>query len=295
MNFKTHLLLAAIFAPFFPIKAQSNLIAVTVHFETKIGNAVFGPDEMAGIAANFSDSVASISGTEIVLMLPAGGDFSIKPYLNENVKNGITTFDIVETRKHILGITLFSSPFQLFAADVTHDDTVTTYDLVGMSKVSIGVDTLFPFNTSWRFLAADFVFDSIKNPLKQGCPEAIEIANLQAPTTVNFIAVKIGDVQLAASTDTDGPVFRDKLEKLNLQFWPSPATGLVNFQFKLLASENVRLEVFDEKGKRVLTENRFFGAGPTVWPVDFSRLANGAYFACISTAGKRAVAKVVKG
>ena len=78
-------------------------------------------------------------------------DNYVRAYKNDDVRNGVTTLDIVLMRKHMLGLDLFDEPQQYIAADVTNDGEITTLDLVEIRKVVLAVWNEYRFNTSWRF------------------------------------------------------------------------------------------------------------------------------------------------
>ncbi len=121
-----------------------------------------------------------------------GKDFTITPTKNVNVKNGVSTYDIVMIQKHILGITSLESPYRYIAADVNKSGTITAYDIVQMRQVILEILPNFPNNESWRFVNASYPMDAI-NPLTS-FEETYQTQNLQGTEEADFIAVKVGDV-----------------------------------------------------------------------------------------------------
>lgn len=129
----------------------------------------------------------------------------IIPFNDENPTNGVTTFDVVQIRKHILGNGQLDSPYKIIAADANHSNTVTTYDLVVITKVILGNAPNFQNNTSWRFVPEEYIFPNPTNPFLEDFPETIEIS----PSNPNFlqldfIAIKVGDVNGSASPSFKG-------------------------------------------------------------------------------------------
>lgn len=117
------------------------------------------------------------------------------PVLNEDFLNGVSTFDIIQIQRHILGILPFTSPYQQIAADVNASGTITTVDLIRLRKVILGVDTDFGENTSWRFVLGAYEFPEGENPLAQDFPEWLDFYSEHAADyNSGFIAVKVGDV-----------------------------------------------------------------------------------------------------
>jgi hypothetical protein len=112
-----------------------------------------------------------------------------------NVKNGISTFDLVLISKHILGTLPFKEWWQPIAADVNKSGTVTSADLVELRKLILGIITTFSNNTSARFIPSDK-----KAPLNLGAGKTpksttqFQYYPTRDSMQVNFIGIKIGDV-----------------------------------------------------------------------------------------------------
>ena len=66
--------------------------------------------------------------------------------------NGVSTFDIVLTRRHILGIAPFTKARQFLAADVNRSGSVSTFDIIHMQKVILGIYTDFPLSDNVVFV-----------------------------------------------------------------------------------------------------------------------------------------------
>jgi hypothetical protein len=128
-----------------------------------------------------------------------GTGFTITPLKNINTANGVTTFDAVLLTKHILGNAFLNSPYKIIAADANHSNTVTTLDAVEMRKIILGITTNFPNNTSWRFVPVSYVFPNPGNPWFTPFPEVVVIGNPMSLPNLNFIGIKIGDLNLSAN------------------------------------------------------------------------------------------------
>lgn len=118
----------------------------------------------------------------------------INPYKNDDVINGVTTFDILQLRQHILGAKELDSPYRIIAADVNHSNSVTTADIVALRRVILQFDEEFPNNTSWRFIKADHQFSNPLNPFEGEMPESATIPDLTEEMEIDFIAIKVGDL-----------------------------------------------------------------------------------------------------
>ena len=136
--------------------------------------------------------VTSANG-EYSFELHRGSDYTISPEKDMNPLNGVSTFDLVLLRKHVLGTDLLDSPYKLIAADVNNSGSITTFDMVELRKVVLQVESSFSNNTSWRFIDANYVFTS-EDPLSESFGEVYNISNLSNDMKVNFVAVKVGDL-----------------------------------------------------------------------------------------------------
>ncbi len=134
-----------------------------------------------------------------------GANYTITPEKDINHQNGVTTYDLVLISKHILGLQLLNSPYKIIAADANRSGSVTTFDLVQIRRLILNVDDAFTNNTSWRFIDADYVFPDPTNPFANGAvlPEIISLNGVDQMMMDNdFIGVKIGDVNNSAIPNT---------------------------------------------------------------------------------------------
>ncbi|MEZ5044815.1 MAG: hypothetical protein R2828_33265 [Saprospiraceae bacterium] len=130
--------------------------------------------------------------------IPAGKSYDLIPTKIENLTNGVSTLDIIETRRHILNIAPFDSPFKFLAADVDHSGTITTLDLIYTQRLIIGLEENFPGVASWQFIPGDYVFQNAAMPLSEAIPAVYLLENAQGKYDLEFIGFKSGDVNLTA-------------------------------------------------------------------------------------------------
>ncbi len=123
-----------------------------------------------------------------------GGTYSIIPDKDINPVNGVSTLDLVLIQKHILGIAPLNSPYKIIAADIDDNGAVTALDLVQLRRLILGIDESFVKNTSWRFVSKDYQFNDPRNPLTEDFMEAYSISNLAEDMKVDFVGLKVGDV-----------------------------------------------------------------------------------------------------
>lgn len=134
--------------------------------------------------------------------IPAGSGYEVTPSKETSPLNGVTTYDLVLISKHILGLESLSSPYRLIAADANKSNSITTFDIVELRKLILGVYSILPDNKAWRFVPKSFVFPDQANPFKTFFPEKISVPQIfEDSLTQNFVAIKIGDVNLSAVTN----------------------------------------------------------------------------------------------
>ncbi|MEP7195132.1 MAG: SdrD B-like domain-containing protein [Saprospiraceae bacterium] len=123
-----------------------------------------------------------------------GGSYTVKPELDIDYLDGVSTYDIVLIQQHILGKKSFVNPYQYIAADVNNSKSVTSADISDIRKLILGTTENFRNNKSWRFVKADYIFANPTAPLTEKWPETGVIPVLQDNTFVSFKGIKIGDV-----------------------------------------------------------------------------------------------------
>ncbi|MFQ5446889.1 MAG: cohesin domain-containing protein, partial [Saprospiraceae bacterium] len=168
--------------------AVTNEMGYNVEFTTVTVNDTLNDPVMTGPDGNF-----------LFPELLTGSDYTVTPEKDSSLLNGVTTYDLVVMRRHILDIEHLPTPYKLIAADVNNSGAITTSDMVDLQKAILHVVDTIPNNRSWRFVDAAYAFPDSLNPWVETIPEVYNINNLSANMdSVNFIAVKIGDLNDSA-------------------------------------------------------------------------------------------------
>ncbi len=236
--------------------------AIGGHIETEVANGL----EDVEVNLNFNGDLSGMELTDedgyyVFPSLEVGGDYTVRPFLNTNHFNGVSTFDLVLMSKHILGEEALSSLYQMIAADVNNSGTITTLDLIQARKGVLGIIDEFPSNTSWRFVDAAYVFPDPLDPWSAPFPEVINFNNLQTDQfDGDFVAIKVGDIngsaQFAGAPPADersvAGTFTIDLSDVallagqehTLTFQTAQLNGILGFQFTLGLSPE-QLEVVD--------------------------------------------------
>jgi hypothetical protein len=87
------------------------------------------------------------------------GLLSILPEIDHAAPlEGVTTDDLTRISKHILGITPLDNSFAILAADANNSGSITTFDIVELRKLILGIYLELPNNSNWRFIP-DYCFN----------------------------------------------------------------------------------------------------------------------------------------
>lgn len=132
------------------------------YFENPVSDVQIAVDAPAFDTTFMASGTYSVSSiTEI-----QSASYTITPFKADNPLLGFSTFDLILISKHILGITPLTEPWQLIAADMNCSGAVTTSDIVDGRKLILGINNSFPGcgGASWRFVA-----DPDESPANGSC------------------------------------------------------------------------------------------------------------------------------
>jgi len=133
-------------------------------------------------------------GTYAFPQMSTGGDYMLVPTKNDNPLNGVSTLDIIRIQRHILGSELLDSPYKVIAADVDNSQSVTALDMIELRKLILGINDEFSDVDSWKIIDSDQTFLDPLNPFLFGIQEDVMVENLDNNMVVDFIGIKMGDV-----------------------------------------------------------------------------------------------------
>lgn len=146
-----------------------------------------------------------------------GKNYTVRPEKDIEHINGVTTLDIILIQKHMLGSKKFENAHQFIAADVDGNGRITSADIVEIRQLLMNKINKFSKNTSWRFIAADYTFEPGQNPLEVDYPQAVTLNDFGYSTgNVNFVGVKIGDVNQNARTDKSADSRADETKNFQI-------------------------------------------------------------------------------
>jgi hypothetical protein len=149
------------------------------------------------IAACSETLVTPVSGKYGACVCPTCSTYIVTPSLNIDQRNGVDPWDLILISKHLLGLEPLNTPYKLIGADSNKSGTVTTFDIVELRKLILGTYPVLPANTSWRFVDKEQVFTNPANPFADVIKESVT-GVIPGTSDVDFIGVKIGDVDHSA-------------------------------------------------------------------------------------------------
>jgi len=162
------------------------------------------PGASQPLTKNYNQNIVDSCFVGHLNQVPFGNSYkaTVRAESNLGALVGVTTFDLVLISKHILSIEPFTSVYQTVAADVNKSNSVTTFDIVETRKLILGIYDDFPHVPSWRFSrpvanpsnVADFsaLVDTYQITL-HNLVDDVSLHNF------DFIGIKYGDVSGAAS------------------------------------------------------------------------------------------------
>lgn len=117
----------------------------------------------------------------------------------DNPANGVSILDVSLLARHILNIDPITSPYKIIAGDVNDSGSLTTLDIVLIRLMIIGELAEFPGGTpSWRFVPSDYTFPPGTTPFNPPFREYRLLNDLNGFNEVDFIAIKMGDINCSA-------------------------------------------------------------------------------------------------
>ncbi|MEP6794411.1 MAG: HYR domain-containing protein [Saprospiraceae bacterium] len=213
------------------------------------------------------------AGTFTFPSMPVGGNYVVEPDKNNDFKNGVSTLDLVQIQKHLLGIKKLESPYKMIAADANNSKSITAIDLIELRKLILGIYTELPSNTSWRFVDKSYTFPDPYNPWEQVWPESVSLNPLSlGMNKADFYGIKVGDVNNTVKANAQTLVTRGSGETLDLiiddrqvsdgetievPVYPGATWNLEGMQFTF--DLNAGLEVVEVKGGTMDVTSENFG------------------------------------
>src|SRR5699024_9461713 len=195
-----------------------------------------------------------------------GSDVSLIPGKNTGFSEGVTTYDLILIQRHVLQKELLDSKYQRIAADVNGDGAINAFDVFELRQLVMNPGGQLANNTSWRFFE------------KESHREVFEVSNLKGDVNVDWVGVKVGDVDLSAfdaksSSDRSlGEALRLNLEDQEMKAGSTYRLAVTSDNFADVQGMQYTLSYLPnqveiesiEAGALNMTENNYFRYGPGV-------------------------------
>lgn len=124
----------------------------------------------------------------------ANGSYNVIPGKDGNDAEGVTTLDLILIQKHLLALKEMDSPYTMIAADVDANGIISAADLFSIRQLILGINDSFENTKSWAFIDGGYEFNNPDNPLNEQFPVSYALNNLSEDMNVDFIGVKMGDI-----------------------------------------------------------------------------------------------------
>ena len=112
----------------------------------------------------------------------------------DELKRGISVYDLYLIQRHILGKQPFTDPYQLLAADVNGSGDITVLDLIQIQRLLLGQIPSVSSRKPWLFIPLNHEFPDPQNPWKDPLPDPIAVNVTRGSVTMRIVVLKIGDV-----------------------------------------------------------------------------------------------------
>jgi len=186
--------------------------------------------------ASYSQSMVSPDGEFVFEGLSNDLYYSIFCEKEDTYLNGVTTLDLLLIQRHILGLTLLPTGYDVLAADVNLSGKVTGIDIVEMRKLILGInETLSITNDPWLFVRRDDVTADL-NPWD--LQENIDLNLTSETAEQEIVGIKYGDVNSSVSLQSDLET-ELRNQQISLEYLKYKEAGKWKYSFKMLEATDI--------------------------------------------------------
>lgn len=228
--------------------------------------------QMLESGQSLSDTKTGVDGKFAFDGLPMDHTYVMKVSRTDDPLNGLSTLDIVDLQKQVLGIQPLNSPYKIIAADVNNSKSISASDIVALRKIILGLDETMAGNTSWKFVPKNHVFSDPTAPWDYADPYSMPNMS-DEHVIVDFVGVKIGDLNNSVKANSnslrdleirqkDPLVFQVQDQQLkageetDIHFYAKGFTHIDGYQFSL---EALGLQILDLNGGELSLNQQHFG------------------------------------
>lgn len=182
----------------------------------------------------------------------------------------VSTLDIIAIQRHILGLELFESPYEIIASDPSNDGVVSTFDLVILQTLIVGLIDDFAAPV-WRFIPASYEFDNPNDPFAENFPQVKGYQGITVPVVEDWVAIKTGDVVNSNGSRISNEAFQMQLSietnqsgLTELIFSAKDAGPIFGYQMALDLPNGLQVERFIPSSEMIgMTDINFNQIGST--------------------------------
>ena len=139
----------------------------------------------------FKIDTFSYSKTFSILISKDAVSLNLQPFKNATAVSGVSTSDLVMMSKHILATQLLTNDWQLVAADVNKNGTVSTADIIESRKIILDLKKDFDKQLPWNLRVTNLNMSN----MTLGNEGSIKLFKpYQSNNIIDFQGIKIGDV-----------------------------------------------------------------------------------------------------
>jgi hypothetical protein len=140
-----------------------------------------------------NSAITNTEGVTQITNLPLNKNYEIKAEKTDEPLLGVTTLDISIISRHILDIDKIKTPYSIIAADVNGNGEVDGADLIYLRNFILRKTNVLPAG-AWRFVDKKYTFQNPTAPFNEDFPQVVSIRNLSENQVVDFVGIKVGDV-----------------------------------------------------------------------------------------------------
>lgn len=140
-----------------------------------------------------TDSNGNFSFTNV----PLNTQVAVRLAKNDAYDNGLDAADILLLRRHIIGITEFSSKSRIYCGDVDNNSDIDAADYLQIRRVILGISDKLPATAAWRFVTSRTSND-INFPYGVSEPSPLLVTFTGNVANFDFYGYKKGDVDGSA-------------------------------------------------------------------------------------------------
>ena len=162
------------------------------------GRSLIGGSVSNMIGVGIENAQVEIPEMEEMKMTDENGTYSFKEMQNglaytlqvsreeDDPLDGVGIVDLILLQRHLLGITVFDSPYEYIAADANGSRSLEVSDMVQIRKLILGHIPYFVQSPTWSFVDAQYRFDPDLFPTEQREAFTYHIDKLKSHMNVGF-------------------------------------------------------------------------------------------------------------